>query len=365
MIKLQDVLLKTLGRAPLGSHLQSIIQWFSKRFIGGYPVVIKLDVIDVCNLKCKMCYAQNIGREMSFSKVLHILEQIGRVPVRLDLLGGEPLLREDICEIISYAKSHMSVKEVVLYTNGTLATVKFAMELSRAGLDKAIVTFISHNPQKHDSFTGVADSWNKTVSGIKNLLKAGIKTYTFTALHSENVMNLEDIYQFVRYELKISPLFYQYVPQSQNDPLLISSEVWDIAKHKILFTYAPEHFKYIKQIITFCGRICLGGYYGISVKIDGCVNPCPFIQDICIGNVFEDNIWDIFARRHKSAEFCEFMSLPEECTRCAYKNLCGGGCKAGNKTLYGNYLKRDHCCLGSWSGLISTKEVHRKLPTFF
>jgi len=365
MIRSQDLLLRTIGRKVPGFRLQSIIQKFSKRFVSGYPYVIKLDVIDTCNLKCKMCYAKNSGQEVRFSNLLHILKQIGNVPVRLDLLGGEPLLREDICEVIEFAKSHTAIKEVVIYTNGTLATEKLARELASVGLDKAIVTFISHNPQKHDNFTGVADSWHKAVAGIKNFLKVGIKMYTFTALHSENIMDLEDIQKFVRNQLKVTPLFYQYVPQSQNDLLLISPEAWGNAKHKVLYKYSPEHFDYIQHIITFCGRICLGGYYVISIKNDGTVNPCPFIYDIPLGNAFEQNIWDIFASRYKSSKFCEFMSLPEECTGCTYKNLCGGGCKAGNKVLFGNYLKRDSRCFGPWSESISLREMRDRLPTFF
>lgn len=365
MIQSQDLLLRTFGRVTPGSPLQLIIQKFSKRFIGGYPYVIKLDVIDVCNLKCKMCYAKNSGQDVPFSNLLHVLKQIGNVPVRLDLLGGEPLLREDICEVIEFAKSYTATKEVVIYTNGTLATEKLARQLVSAGLDKAIVTFILHNPQKHDNFTGVPDSWNKAVAGIRNLLQAGIKTYTFTALHSENIMDLEDIYNFVRNKLKITPLFYQYVPQSQNDPLLISPETWRNAKHKVLYKYSPKHFDYIQHIITFCGRICLGGYYVISIKTDGTVNPCPFIYDIPLGNAFEQNIWDIFANRYESSEFCEFMSLAEECTSCTYKSFCGGGCKAGNKVLYGNYLNRDCRCHGPWSESISSREMRGKLPTFF
>ncbi|MBL7084543.1 MAG: radical SAM protein [Candidatus Omnitrophica bacterium] len=365
MIQTQNLLLRTFGRAKPGSRLQSIIQKFSKQFVGGYPYVIKLDVIDICNLNCKMCYTKNSGHDVPFSNLLHIFRQIGNIPVRLDLLGGEPLLREDICEVIKFAKSHTAIRKVVIYTNGTLATEKLARKLARAGLDKAIVTFISHNLEKHDTFTRVADSWNKTVNGIKNFVQAGIKTYTFTALHSENITDLENIHKFVRNQLKITPLFYQYVPQSQNDPLLISSEVWAGAKHKVLYNFSPKHFDYLQHIITFCGRLCLGGYYVISIKTDGTVNPCPFIYDIPLGNVFEQNLWDIFARRYKSDEFCEFMSLPEECTSCSYKNLCGGGCKAGNKILYGNYINKDCRCLGPWSEVISLREVRDKLPTFF
>jgi radical SAM protein with 4Fe4S-binding SPASM domain len=365
MIRCQDVLLKRFGKAKPGSRLQSIIQKFSKHFVGGYPYVIKLDVIDKCNLNCKMCYARNTGHEVPLKNILHILRQFDKVPIRLDLLGGEPLLREDICEIVRYAKSNTAIQEIVLYTNGTLATDGLTKNLFDAGLDKAIVTLISHIPYKHDDFTRVPDSWNKTVAGIGNFVKARIKTYTFTALHTENIQEFDNIYEFVANKLKVTPLFYQYVPQKLNDPLLTPLELWHKAKHKVLCDYRPRHFDYIKQILTFCGRLCLGGYYSLSIKTDGIVTPCPFMYDVPLGNALTQNIWDIFARRFDSPEFCEFMQLPEECDNCSYKRLCGGGCKAGNKILFGNYLKKDCRCLGPWQERVSTRELPNKIPSFF
>ena len=365
MIIFQDVLLNTFGRAAPGSSLQSAIQRFSKRFVGGYPYVIKLDIIDTCNLKCRMCYAKNKGQEVPLDNLLHILKQIGNVPIRLDLLGGEPLLRKDIAELIRFAKSNTGIQEVVLYTNGTLATQRLTRELADAGLNKVMVTFISHQPQKHDDFTGLEGSWDKTVAGIKNFISAGVKTYTFTALHSENINDFDNIYKYVRNEFNITPLFYQYVPQKSEDPLLSLSDRWSKVKHKVVYDYSPTHFEYIKRILTFCGRVCLGGYYVISIKTDGTVTPCPFMYDINLGNVLEQNIWDIFATRYSNAEFREFMSLPKECVQCSYKNLCGGGCKAGNKILYGSYLSKDCRCLGPWSEPVSSENMANRFPTFF
>ncbi len=365
MVNWQDILLKKLGKAMPGSRLQAVIRGFSRRFVGGYPYVIKLDITDACNLKCKMCYAKNEDREIPLDNLLSILKQIGNVPLRLDLLGGEPLLRKDICELIRYAKGQTAIKEIVLYTNGTLANEALAAGLSRAGLDKVIVTFVSQDPLRHDSFAGVKNSWEQTVSGIKNLLKAGIEVYTFTALHSENIMDYEQINRYVREQLKAKPLFYQYVPQRQNDPLMPRLEKWHEAKRKILCDYSPQHFDYIKEILTFCGKVCLGGYYAISIKADGSVTPCPFISDICIGNVFKENIWDIFAKRYTYREFREFMELPEDCVECSYKDFCGGGCKAGNKILFGSYLRKDCRCFQTHKRSVVTSEMPDKIPTFF
>jgi radical SAM protein with 4Fe4S-binding SPASM domain len=365
MINLQDTFLNLVKGIAPGSKMQSILHKISQKVVGGYPYVMKLDVSDRCNLKCKMCYAKNKNHDVSLDNIKCILKQIGNVPIRLDLLGGEPLLRNDICEIISYAKNHTGIREIVLYTNGTLATEELAKNLFKAGLDKAIVTLISHDPKKHNDFTGLPNGWQRTITGINNFVNAGIKTYTFSALHSENIMDMEEIYKFSSNQLHVTPLFYQYIPQKKDDPLFPSLDQWHKTKHKILYEYCTEHADYFKKIINYCGQTCLGGSYSISIKADGSVTPCPFIHDLSFGNVFKQNIWDIFSKRYNSTQFSEFIKLPKDCVGCTYKNICNGGCRAGNKLLFGNYSTKDCRCLGPCKDTIKSEDILDKVPTFF
>lgn len=351
---LQDFILKyTKGAAPILT-----------RMIGEYPYVIKLDVVEACNLACKMCYAKK-DRTVPLEKLFSILNQFKSAPVRLDLLGGEPLVRPDLSELVKYAKKHTGIKEVTLYTNGTLATKEVAEDLFAAGLDRAIVSLISHDPEIHNNFTGAHDAWQRTLSGINNLVNAGIKTYTFSALHSDNIDAIEPLYHFVSNQLGVDPLFYQYIPQKIDDPLLPSPEQWHQCKHKVLYQYSTKHAEYFKRVISCCQTVCLGGKYALSIKLDGTVTPCPFIHDLVLGNVYQQNIWDIFANRHSVNLFRDFIKLPEGCTACTYRYLCGGGCRAGNQMLFGSYLTKDCRCLGPYYDRVADDRVADRMPTFF
>ena len=369
MAKCFSLLWNTPGKSKPPSAFYLFCIHVSNRLIGRCLYVIKFDITDKCNLKCKMCYMQyklqHNEQQMDMRRLKLIIEQIGKVSLRLEFLGGEPLLCDNLCELIRFAKSKTAVKDIVLYTNGTLATEKVALELKDAGLDKAIVTLISHNPKKHDSFTGLQGSWIKTIAGITNLKKAGIRTYTFTALHSENYSDLSIIYEFVRNQLKVSPLFYHYVPQSKNDYLGLSALICKELKRDILQKYSKKHCDFMERVIRSAGRLCLGGHYMVSIKSDGTVTPCPFIHDICLGNVEKDSIWDIFAQASKNKEFLCFRLLPQECSNCSYKDVCGGGCRAGNIFLGGSYVTRDYHCLGPWSEPIRKEIMHDRLPNFF
>jgi pyrroloquinoline quinone biosynthesis protein E len=120
------------------------------------------------------------------------------VGTRLEILGGEPLLRDDLAEIIRYAKEEAHVPQVILYTNALGADRVRAEELRSAGLDVAIVNLASCNEEEHDSFVGQDGAWAQTTSGIAHLREAGVEVYTFSALHRVNVHRVKEIYAFVK-----------------------------------------------------------------------------------------------------------------------------------------------------------------------
>ena len=191
-------------------------------------------------------------QQIPINAIRLLLDQISSCGVRLEILGGEPLLRKDIVEIVDYAKRKASVPFVSLYTNGLAATTETSAALHEAGLDAAIVTLISHRKEVHDAFTGTPGSWEGTVEGIRNLV--------------------------------------------------------------------------------------------LTVKANGDVQPCPFISDLPIGNIYRSDIWDIYRNRYQGTALREFKKPPDECASCSYESVCSGGCKAGNNIMMDGYSHRDHRC---------------------
>ena len=103
---------------------------------------LRVSVIEECNLNCFYCHREGCpsgSREMSPEEIGKIVGLSTRFGVRkIKLTGGEPLLREDIVEIVRAVKAP-KVKEVSLTTNGTLLA-KFAAELAEAGLDRVNIS---------------------------------------------------------------------------------------------------------------------------------------------------------------------------------------------------------------------------------
>jgi radical SAM protein with 4Fe4S-binding SPASM domain len=363
--RIQHKILNIFGKLPERSHLSCYYSRIARRFVGGYLYSIKLEANNRCLQNCKICYVPKGDLEIPYDVIVNLLDQIRSFKIRFEILGGEPLLHRDIVRIVEYAKKRSKVPFVSLYTNGILATSKMSQELKRAGLDAAIVSLISHKSDVHDECTGNTGSWLKAIKGIRNLALSGLNVYTFTPINRMNFEDYQDIYHFVKKELKVKALFYPYIPQTKDDPFLIEPEIWHTIKHWILVEKNREHMEFVRKFFMLTGNVCSGGNFVLTVKADGSVQPCPFISDISLGNIYQDSIWTIYKKRFHLPKLLEFKSIPYECEECSYKSVCGGGCKAGNQSLFCRYNCKDHKCLGPYRGELKREDLIDCVPSFF
>jgi radical SAM protein with 4Fe4S-binding SPASM domain len=359
----QNQLLDFFGRLP--DWAARPFARSARRLVGGYLYSLKLEVNDYCNLACRMCYVRRGTRELSLPLIRSILDQIRGCGVRLEILGGEPLLHPEIVEIVRYARSEARLPFVSLYTNGMDATPALTRDLKRAGLDAAIVSLISHRPEVHDDFTGRAGSFDRTIAGIRNLTQAGVKVFTFTAVHRYNYQDYQAIYHFVKHELKVHALYYQYIPQIKDDPLFIEPTVWHRIKRWVLYEQNPKHMEFVRRFYALTGNACSGGNFVLTVKADGSVSPCPFISDLPLGDITKTDLWTIYRNRYQNTRLYSLKCLPEECRDCAYRSVCAGGCRAGNKVQFGSYARKDPRCLGPFLPPLRTEQIIDRVPSFF
>ena len=364
-LRLQDPILGVVDRLPVGSLASRAFRQTLRHLVGGVLWSVKLEVNNACGLSCPMCYVKKGNDILPMPDIKRLLDEIAGVGTRLEILGGEPLLRDDLAEIIRYAKEEANVPQVVLYTNALGADQRRAGELRSAGLDAVLINLVSCDEKEHDAFVGVDGAWRKTTSGIRCFKEAGVEVYTFTAIHRANIGRVKEIYAFARGQLGVHAVFYQYIPQTKDDPLIPDNEQWAAVKQWILREKNAPHARFVRNFCILAGSACSGGYFVFTVKVDGTVTPCPFISDIPLGNIKEESIWEIMGNRFNVPQFIQFQSLPAECRKCGYADVCNGGCKAGNAVLFGRYDRKDHRCLGPWGKPISEAAVSDRLPCFF
>jgi len=136
----------------------------------GRPVTsLRITVTKRCNLNCIYCHGEgessSAGMEMSPEEIMQIAEVGVSSGVRkIKITGGEPLLRKDICEIISALRGIRGVDEISMTTNGTLLA-EYAEDLKKAGLNRINVGLSSLNPETYRKITS-ADMVEKVKQGL-------------------------------------------------------------------------------------------------------------------------------------------------------------------------------------------------------
>lgn len=100
------------------------------------PLIVVWNVTSLCNLNCIHCYfyseEHNTKDELSTEDAKIFIDDISEFGVKILLFsGGEPLLRNDIFELASFAEGR-GIKPV-LSTNGTLIGEEVAKRIKKAG----------------------------------------------------------------------------------------------------------------------------------------------------------------------------------------------------------------------------------------
>ena len=139
-----------------------------------------------CNQQCVHCYAagqtQSSEEELGTEEWKKIIDRCREVRIpQVTFTGGEPTMREDLHELIDYAKWFVTR----LNTNGIKLTREYCDKLREASLDSVQVTFYSYDKEVHNRLVG-AEHWKDTVAGIENAIAAGLNLSVNTPLCTLN-----------------------------------------------------------------------------------------------------------------------------------------------------------------------------------
>ena len=143
------------------------------------PNMMSLAVNDVCNATCEHCsFFEGVEDPtrtvLSTEQVTNVIDQAQALGISvLNFVGGEPLLRRDLPELVKAVNKDLTT--TVLFTNGSVLADR-AATLRKAGLDSVYVSIDSADPERHDRFRGTPGLYGKAVAGIKQALHVGLST---------------------------------------------------------------------------------------------------------------------------------------------------------------------------------------------
>ncbi|MCK5841916.1 MAG: radical SAM protein [Candidatus Sabulitectum sp.] len=295
-----------------------------------------------CNINCSHCYNQTRDKnEFSTDQWKTVMNKIWDLGIpHVIFTGGESTLRDDLEELIQYAETLGLVTG--LLTNGVkLANEVYLQGLLDAGLDHIQITLESSNRDIHNKMTG-ADSFDSTVQGIRNCVKAGIHTITNTTITEENYDGMAETIQFA-HDLGLSSVAANAIIHSgkalegdfavsteklENIILLMNEKIEELGMKFIW--YSPTRYCSFNPLEFDLGaKRCTAGEYNLCIEPDGEVLPCQSWYESA-GNILTvewDSIWN--SDLMKSARNREWID--DVCRECVDLSLCGGGCPLEKK----------------------------------
>jgi MoaA/NifB/PqqE/SkfB family radical SAM enzyme len=141
------------------------------------PNMMSLAVNDVCNARCEHCsFFEGVEDPtrtvMTTEQTAEIIRQAQELGVSvLNFVGGEPLLRKDLPELIASVDKDLTT--TIVFTNGSILADR-AASLRKAGLDSVYVSLDSADAAEHDRFRGTKGLFDKAVAGIRKARLLGM-----------------------------------------------------------------------------------------------------------------------------------------------------------------------------------------------
>lgn len=299
-----------------------------------------------CNEHCLHC-GSNCGdvpsEEMSLEQYKKILDQVAEDfdinSFLLCITGGEPLLRKDFFDIMSYASS--LGYRWGMTSNGTLITKEVAAKLKVCKM-KTISISIDGLEESHDWFRRTPGGYQKAMNGIQNLIEEGgfKNIQVTTVINHTNMDELVPLYEiFCKMDIDswrvigIEPMGRAL----EHPELLLTEEdqnyLFDFIREKRMadmpVTYGCSHFlglKYEREVRD-AYFTCNAGIYAASIMSNGDITACLDIErrpELVQGNILTDNFKNVWENKFE----CFRQGLDKkssQCTDCPAKTFCAGG----------------------------------------
>jgi MoaA/NifB/PqqE/SkfB family radical SAM enzyme len=154
------------------------------------PVYVQIGITYRCQCRCIHCYAKSprdeSDKELCLEEIKSVLDQSKRLGVlQVIFTGGEPLLREDLEELVKHA--HKAGLITRINSNGLLLDKERVLSLKKAGLTQLHVSIDDADRESHDQLRGLPGIQVAAIEGIKNLRRAGILCQIITCAYRKSV----------------------------------------------------------------------------------------------------------------------------------------------------------------------------------
>lgn len=309
---------RLLDNVRLGASVGTAI--LKARVLGEYiPFHVQISVTDRCNLRCSYCYGNFALRgkpELSTDEWFRIIDELASMGTKaVSLVGGEPLIRDDIGCIITHVKS--KGMECSITSNGYYVKRKIE-EVKKLDL---LCISLDGEKEANDANRG-AGSYESAMEAIQTARENDITLHVATVLTKNNLHSIDYILNEARkygFMVKFVPLGRQSLngQDISHNNFPTDEEYREVFRHLIemkekgypvffsreslqyALDWRPgyEKAKIIGEKPDFPYIKCYAGKYFAAIDTDGCIYPCfSLFGEIKVLNSLEVGVEKAFAQ---------------------------------------------------------------------
>ena len=345
------------------------------------PIVV-WNSTKACNLACVHCYYSAHTRpdpdEMSTAEARRMIDDLAGFGVPVFLFsGGEPLLREDLCELGTYTKD--KGLRTVISTNGTLIDAAMAKRIREAGFSYVGIS-LDGIGATNDRFRGQSGAFDAALAGMRHCTTVGVRTGLRLTLNRHNVADLPAIFDLLDEEDIRRACFYHLVYSGRGERIRdadlsldesraavdlifertedlhargVDIEILTVDNHtdgpyllRRVQERQPERAAEVEQLLRWNG----GNGSGIAIAdVDhlGNVHPDQFWQHYSFGNIRErpfGDIWTDLSDPLMAGLKDRKPLLTGRCATCRYLDMCNGNFRVRAESVHGDVWAPDPAC---------------------
>lgn len=347
---------------PLSSQFEKMLEEEAKR--KRVPLTVKLELLPVCNMNCKMCYVRT---DMSYvnqhgglipaEKWIALARELRKAGTLFLLLtGGEVFLYPDFRKLYEELVSMGFM--ITINTNATMIDDEAAQWLSQTPPNLVSISLYGASDETYEQLCGQKGMFTKVDRAIRLLRDKGIRMELKSILNPMNVMDAEAMAEYAEklgiYYLADS---YAYPPirkAEKEEAYRFSPE--ETARQKILFNrranddqgFVLNALKILKSYEDakdvpgedLYGFTCGAANFSGWVNWQGRLTPCVMLQEpytlpFDIGFL---SAWEELKKK------CDQILMSTKCSRCDKRSVCTV-CPAANFAETGSFQEASpfHC----------------------
>jgi len=279
------------------------------------PHLMDIAVTGACNCNCEHCsFTTKRSKKVELKKeeiIKAIKDSIDLGISALNLVGGEPLMREDLHHIISSIDKNLAV--ISIFTNGWFLKEK-ARELKKAGLMAVKVSIDSPYPEVHDKLRKKSGLFNRAIGGLIEAKKQGLLTAISCCITKKDLLD-GSFEKIIKLGKKIGVneiIVFDAIPvgnfSHRSDLIADKPLLEDLIKITNRYNSREDYpgifvYSYIRSPRSMG---CSGGVSYFYIDSYGNVFPCDF-HNKSYGNIKSKPlyaIWDVMSRERNCSSYC-------------------------------------------------------------